>query len=162
MRSIVAGGSGARSAAAAFARACSGVFAPGDGRRDGIGHEDPAQRHLGQRGAGRDERAQLVDERQARLVVDARERLADVERFAVPVEAAMVRLVEGGRLVSLPVSRPDASGTRARTPTSRRAASARKRSAGRWRTMLKMIWTVATPGNSMALSASSTRSTLTP
>ena len=53
--------------------------------------------------------------------------------------------------LSLPVSRPEASGTRARTPTSRAAASARNRSAGRWRTMLKMIWTLATPGYSMRL-----------
>ena len=63
---------------------------------------------------------------------------------------------------SLPVRRPEASGTRARTPTSRRFASARNRSAGRWRTMLKMIWTVFTCGCRMARRASSTVSTLTP
>ena len=47
-------------------------------------------------------------------------------------------------------------------PTPRRAASAKNTPAGRWRNALKMICTVATFGYSIALSASSTRSTLTP
>ena len=64
--------------------------------------------------------------------------------------------------VNLPVRRPDASGTRTITPTSRASACSKKSSAGRWRKMLKMICTVATPGYSIAFSASSTFSTLTP
>ena len=57
---------------------------------------------------------------------------------------------------------PEDNGTRAKMPTLRRLASAKKSSAGRWRKILKMIWTDCTPGYSMALSASSTFSTLTP
>ena len=64
--------------------------------------------------------------------------------------------------VIFPVSSPDASGTRTITPTSRRRACSKNSSAGRWRKMLKMICTVATPGYSIAFSASSTFSTLTP
>ena len=41
---------------------------------------------------------------------------------------------------------PLASGTRARMPTPRSSASGKNSSAGFWRKMLKMIWTVATPG----------------
>ena len=47
-------------------------------------------------------------------------------------------------------------------PTPRRAASAKNTPAGRCRNGLKMICTVATFGYSIAFSASSTRSTLTP
>jgi len=47
-------------------------------------------------------------------------------------------------------------------PFRQRPASPRNSDAGRWRNGLKMICTVATPGYSIALSASSTRSTLTP
>ena len=90
MRSIVAAGSGGRSAAAAFARAWSGVFAPGMATVTAVGHEDPAQGQLGQRGAGRDERPQLLDELEPGLVVEAGERLADVEGLAVAIERAMV------------------------------------------------------------------------
>jgi len=47
-------------------------------------------------------------------------------------------------------------------PTWRACASRKNRSAGRWRNILKMICTVLTLGYSIALSASSTFSTLTP
>ena len=68
----------------------------GDGRRDGIGHQDPAQCQLGHADVGRDERAELLDEGQAGLVVEARERLAHIEGLAVAVERAVVGLLEGG------------------------------------------------------------------
>ena len=86
----------ARSAAAAFARAWSGVFAPGIVavtasnmriQRSAIwARVAPAGHQL----------AQLLDERQAGLVVDAGERLAHVERFAVPVVQPVVGRVERG------------------------------------------------------------------
>ena len=84
---------------------------------------------------------------QAGLVVDAGERFADVEHFAVAIEFAVVgRLRTSCRGRILPVSMPDASGTRARMPTRRRFASAKNSSAGRWRNMLKMICTLCTFG----------------
>ena len=64
--------------------------------------------------------------------------------------------------VSLPVSSPEASGTRARMPTRRRLASPKNSSAGRWRNMLKMICTLCTFGKSIALRPSSGDLTLTP
>jgi hypothetical protein len=57
---------------------------------------------------------------------------------------------------------PLASGTRARMPTCLFRACSKNSAAGRRRKQLKTICTVCMPGNSMALRASSTRSTLTP
>ena len=105
---------------------------------------------------------QLVDDLEAELEVDAREGLADVELLAVAVEGAVVVGREARLAANFPVSKPDASGTRTMTPTSRRRACSKKSSAGRWRKMLKMICTVETLGYSIAFSASSTFSTLTP
>ena len=62
----------------------------------------------------------------------------------------------------LPVSSPLASGTRAMTATFFLLRLSKNSSAGRWRKILKMIWTLTTPGYSIAFSASSTLSTLTP
>ena len=47
-------------------------------------------------------------------------------------------------------------------PTLRSSASGKNSSAGFWRKMLKMIYTVFTPGYDRAIRASSTFSTLTP
>ena len=139
--SIVGSSSAGRPAAAAFARACSGVFAPG------IVVVMPGCMRI-QRSASWASVApsgtsgrELLDGREARLVVDARERLADVEALAVAVEGRWSSASNAVSGRSLPVSSPLASGTRAITPTSRRSASPRNRSAGRWRNVLNTIWT---------------------
>ena len=74
-----------------------------------------------------DQRAQLLDRRQADLERDAREGLAAIERRAVAVEVAVVvaRRTCSWRVI-LPASIPDDSGSRARMPTLRRRASAKK------------------------------------
>ena len=103
-----------------------GGLRPGDDRRDRVEAQDPPQRELGQRRPFGDERPQLVDDLEAELEVDARERLPDVELLAVPVEGPVV---VGAKLVSrlnFPVSRPEASGTRTITPTSRRVPARRR------------------------------------
>src|SRR5450759_983551 len=71
-----------------------GRLRAGDGGRHLVGHEDPPQRQLGERGAVRHERAQFLHELQPRLVVEAGERLPDVEGFAVAVERAVVAGIE--------------------------------------------------------------------
>ena len=111
----------------------------------------------------RHERAQLLDRVEADLEVARPENVSPTSK-ASPwrLKCAVVVGREVGSRVNLPVSRPEASGTRTITPTSRAFACSKNSSAGRWRKMLKMIWTVATPGYSIAFSASSTFSTLTP
>ena len=123
---------------------------------------DPPQRELASVAPGGHERAQPLDGLEADLVGHAGERLALVERLAVAVEAAVVVAAKVEAVVSLPVSRPLASGTRARIPTCRFHACAKSSSAGLRRNMLKMIWTVCTCGWRIARCASSTVSTLTP
>src|SRR4051794_32184147 len=62
----------------------------------------------------------------------------------------------------LPVSSPLASGTRARMPTCARCAAGSSCSSGLRRKMLRMTWTVCTPGCCSAVSPSATVSTETP
>ena len=57
---------------------------------DRIVHENPPQCELRERPTWRADCSQLFDCLQARLVIDARKRFADVEHFAVPIELAMV------------------------------------------------------------------------
>src|SRR5581483_7310677 len=66
----------------------------GDNRRDVFEVEDPAQRELCERGARRQQRAELLDGFEAGLEVHPGERLADVERLAVTVEATVVVCAE--------------------------------------------------------------------
>ena len=62
----------------------------------------------------------------------------------------------------LPGSSPLASGTRAMIPTPAACAAGSTRSSGLSRNALRMIWTVATFGRAIAVSASSHVSTETP
>ena len=59
-----------------------------------VEHEDPAQRELRERPSGRADGLQFFHGAQARFVVDAGKRFADVERFAVAVELAVVARFE--------------------------------------------------------------------
>src|SRR6201996_5686878 len=63
---------------------------PGDDRGHAGLLDDPAQRGLGRRGARRGQRGELLGRLHPGVVVDSGERLAHVERFAVPVEVAVV------------------------------------------------------------------------
>jgi hypothetical protein len=78
----------------------------------------------------------------------------------VLVVVAVVAGIEFAVAVSFPDSMPLASGTI--TATCPFLASPKNNSAGRCRKMLKMIWTLETPGNASTLIPSSTFSTLTP
>ena len=61
-----------------------------DRATDRVEHEDPAKGELRQGGSAGDECLELFRGLQAVFVGDARERLADVERFAVAIEVAVI------------------------------------------------------------------------
>src|SRR4029077_15632213 len=71
------------------------AFAAGDSAANGVEHQDPAQRELAHRRAGRHQLADLLDGFEGYVVVHAGEGLAYIERCAVAVEVAVVVGGEG-------------------------------------------------------------------
>src|SRR5204863_4563220 len=82
------------------------VLRTGDRGRHFREHENPPQRELRHARARGDERTELVDGLEAGVVVDATERLADVERLAVAIVVAMIARLEGRVAAELPAQQP--------------------------------------------------------
>jgi len=96
--------------------------------------------------AGRQKFTNFFHRLEAKIVIHAGKGFADIESVAAPVEFLWSSFGKLESRPSLPVSRPLASGTRARMPTCLCFAWAKKTSAGRWRKQLKIICTVCTLG----------------
>ena len=96
------------------------------------------------------------------LVIDPGECLAYIEALPLTVEVAMIVGLEFGVGAKLAGEQSAGQGNTRQDPDLLRLAWAKNSSAGRWRKQLKMICTIADWGTPWPLSASSTRSTLTP
>ena len=138
----------------------STVAGTGDHAGDAGLVDDPPQRQGGRRGRG--ERREFSRGLDSGFEVDAGERLADVERLAVPVVVAMIIGGECRVLVVAATQQAGRERTRARIPTPAASAAGSTSSSGFWRNAFKMICTDATLSRAIATSACSVVSTLTP
>ena len=127
-----------------------------------VEHHDPPQSKLRHGNLGGQDLANMFNCRQGDIAVNSRKCLADVKGFAMAIEVAMVVRGKSGIYLEFAGEQAAGQGTPARTPTCFSLAQVKNRSAGRSRKQLKIICTVCTFEHSIALSASSTFSTLMP